>query len=203
MSAKIIGISGSPRKGKSTSYFLGLCLQAAKEARGIETALIELADLSINGCIACDVCQSELTCSQEDDFQQLLHILSSKDLAGLIVASPVYFGIMTAQAKAFLDRCVALRRNGMLLRNKVGGALAVGGFRHGGQETVIHAIHAAMLIQDMIIVGDGHSTSHFGGTGWSGLPEGYQQDEFGKTTACNLGHRVAEVALKMHQENKG
>jgi multimeric flavodoxin WrbA len=197
MTAKIIGVSGSPRKGMSTSFFLKQCLQAAEETAGISTELIELADMNIQGCIACGTCTKEFSCSQEDDFQQFLSLFSDQNLAGLIVASPVYFGTMTSQTKAFLDRCVVFRRNGAMLRNKAGGALAVGGFRHGGQETTIHSIHSAFLIQDMVIVGDGNTTFHFGGTGWSGHPDGYEKDEFGIATVKNLGLRVAEVALKM------
>jgi multimeric flavodoxin WrbA len=119
-------------------------------------------------------------------------------LAGLILATPVYFGGMTAQAKAFLDRCVPLRRNGFMLRNKVGGVLAVGGARNGGQELTIQMVHAAMLVQDMIIVSDGLPTSHFGGTCCSENKPDISGDEYGLTTAANLGRRVAEVAAKLH-----
>ena len=85
-----------------------------------------------------------------------------------------------------------------MLRDKIGGVIAVGGFRHGGQETTIHAVHAAMLIQDMIIVGDGHTTYHYGGTIWSGHPEGFQKDVFGLETVRNLGRRVASSASRLH-----
>jgi hypothetical protein len=54
-----------------------------------------------------------------------------------------------------------------------------------------------MLIQDMVIVGDGYNTYHFGGTLWSGHPNGYEQDEFGLETARNLGRRVVDVAQRM------
>ena len=88
------------------------------------------------------------------------------------MATPVYMGSMTSQGKAFLDRCVSLRRNGFLLRNKVGGVIAVGGVRNGGQSLTIQAVQAALLVQDMVIVSDGRPTAHFGGTVWSGHPDG-------------------------------
>lgn len=199
MTAKIIGISGSPRKEKSSTFFLRHCLEAAAESPGVQTELYELADMNINGCISCDQCKKDFSCSQDDDFQKFLTVFSDTDIAGLIIATPVYLGTMSSQTKAFLDRCVVFRRNKAMLRNKVGGAIAVGGFRHGGQETAIHAIHSAMLIQDMVIVGDGNTTFHFGGTGWSGHPEGYEKDEFGMATVKNLGNRVAEIALQMQK----
>ncbi len=200
MSIKIIGVSGSPRSDKSTFFALKTCFEAitSQQHDHVETEIIDLSKLTINGCTACGKCTKEPVCSQDDDFNTIIPILSDPEVAGVIIATPVYFGTMTAQTKAFLDRCVLLRRNGAMLRNKVGGVIAVGGFRHGGQETTIHAIHAAMLIQDMVIVGDGNTTFHFGGTVWSGHPDGYEKDQFGLDTVKNLGQRVAEVALKLH-----
>lgn len=197
---KIVGISCSPRKGKSTRYALEVCLQAVKETvPEVETILIEIAEMKINGCIACGKCMKVLECSQEDDFVKMIPILSDSELAGLVVATPVYFGSMTSQCKAFLDRCVMFRRNGFLLRDKVGGVIAVGGFRSGGQELTIQSVHAAMLVQDMIVVSEGKPTSHYGATLWSGHPDGVEKDTFGLETARNLGKRVAEVAAKMHK----
>jgi multimeric flavodoxin WrbA len=197
---KIVGISCSPRKGKSTKYALDVCLQAVKEmVPDIETLLIELSEMKINGCLACGKCMKILECSQEDDFPKMIPILSDPELAGLVVATPVYFGSMTSQCKAFLDRCVMFRRNGFLLRNKVGGVIAVGGFRSGGQELTIQSVHAAMLVQDMVVVSEGKPTSHYGATLWSGHPDGIEKDTFGLETARNLGKRVAEVAVKMHR----
>ncbi len=199
MTIKIIGVSCSPREGKSTRFALEACLEAARTAPGnAETELIDLAEMKFNGCLGCGKCTKKFECVQKDDFQNIIPIMSDPQVGALIIASPVYFGTMTSQAKAFLDRCVILRRNGTLLRNKVGGAIAVGAFRHGGQETTIHAVHAAMLIQDMILVGDGFNTSHFGGVCWSGFPDGYEKDEQGLETARNLGKRVAEIAAKIH-----
>jgi len=197
---KVVGISCSPRKGKSTFYALETCLQAAKEAAsGVETILVELSEMKINGCIACGKCMKVLECSQEDDFVKMIPILSDSELAALVIATPVYFGSMTSQCKAFLDRCVMFRRNGFLLRNKVGGVIAVGGVRNGGQELAIQAVQAAMLVQDMVVVSEGRPTSHYGATLWSGHPDGIEKDTFGLETARNLGKRVAEVAGRMHR----
>jgi multimeric flavodoxin WrbA len=195
MPKTIIGVSCSPRSGQSTHFAMKTCLETIEsEFSDISTHFIDLGKLTINGCIACGKCTKEPVCSQKDDFEAIIPLMSDPDVVGLIIATPVYFGTMTSQAKAFLDRCVLLRRNGALLKNKVGGVISVGGFRHGGQETTIHSIHASMLIQDMIIVGDGNTTFHFGGTVWSGHPDGYEKDTFGMDTVKNLGRRVATVA---------
>ena len=197
---KIIGVCCSPRKGKTTYYALEQCLQAVREsAPDMETGLFELADYRFGGCLACGQCTKGLKCSQEDDFEKILVPLTDPALAGLIVATPVYLGSMTSQCKAFLDRCVPLRRNGFLLRNKVGGVIAVGGVRNGGQSITIQAVQAAMLVQDMIVVSDGKPTAHYGGTVWSGTPGGVEADAFGLETVRNLGKRLAEVAQMIHR----
>ena len=104
---------------------------------------------------------------------------------------------MTSQCKAFLDRSVVFRRNGFIFRNKVGGVLAVGGVRNGGQELTIQAVQAAMLCHDMICVSDGLNTSHFGGALWSGGANGIEGDKIGLDTAENLGRRVIQVAYQL------
>lgn len=196
---KIIGVSASPRKEQSTFFILEECLVEARVTAetagfGLETETIDLAKLKINGCIACDACKKGLLCSQKDDFRELIEKLADPEIVGIIIASPVYMGSMSSQAKAFIDRSVLFRRNGFRFKNILGGALAVGGSRNGGQELTIQAIHAGMMIHDMIIVGDG---DHFGGTAWGRYPEGYNADTTGITTARSLGRRMVEVAGKM------
>lgn len=200
---KIIGISTSPRKNKSTHFLLEQCLNEVKftaEAAGgnIDVELIDLSPLKFHGCISCDTCKKSMSCSQQDDFQPLIPKLADPKVAGIIVATPVYMGSMSSQAKAFLDRTVLFRRNGFMFKNKLGGVIAVGGSRNGGQELTIQAVHAAMMIHDMIIVGDG---DHFGGAAWANHPDGYEGDTTGIATAKNLGRRMGEVARMMQKEN--
>ncbi len=198
---KIIGIAGSPRRGKSSKFLLERCF-AALEAEATElgqtiaTEIIDLAGMKFNGCVACDFCKKDLQCSQKDDFQPMLEKFADPDLVGIVVSTPVYMGSMTAQTKAFLDRTVAHRRNGFLFKDKLGGVITVGGSRNGGQELTIQGVHAAMMIHDMIIVGDG---GHFGGITWGNHPDGYEGDIIGLDTALKLGERMAQVALKLNK----
>jgi len=195
---KIIGICCSPRKEKTTYFALKSALDAIKEAYpDMDTELIDLAGKDINGCISCGACVKKLECSQDDDFNGLVPLLADEDVKGLIVATPVYLGSMSSQCKAFMDRCVMFRRNGFLFRDMVGGVIAVGGVRNGGQTATIQHIHAVMLVQDMILVGDGKPGAHFGGTMWSGMTEGIETDEVGMATVKSLGKRVAGLALRL------
>lgn len=191
---KIVGIACSPRKGKSTTAAVRAALDAAKAATSdLDVELIELAGLKIPGSVAAGVPLAE---GEGDDFPKLVPKLADPKVAGIIVGSPVYFGNMSALCKAFLDRCIAFRKMGFALSNKVAGVLAVGGARNGGQELTVQSIQVALLCQEMIVVGDGRPSARLGAMLWS---QGDQvtEDEVGLSTARNLGRRVAEVALRV------
>ena len=105
---------------------------------------------------------------------------------------------MSSLCKAFLDRCGMFRKNNFALSGKVGAVLAVGGVRNGGQELTIQSVQAALMCHEMVIVGDGRPTGHFGATLWNNGDDDISDDEFGVSTAKNLGRRVAEVALRLN-----
>ena len=193
-SIKILGVCCSPRKGQTTATSLRVCLEAARGVgENVETELIELAGLKINGSLAAGI---PLESGARDDFPALVPKLSDPKVAGIIIGTPVYMGNMTSLCKAFLDRCSVFRR-GFTFSNKVAGVVAVAGGRNGGQELTIRSVHNSLLGLSMIIVGDGPPTGHWGGTVWSGHPGGVTNDEYGMKTVKNLGHRVGDVALRL------
>ncbi len=194
---RIIGICCSPRPQKSTYEAMTECLAAARETEGVATRLIELAGKIVGPCLDCGICKEGPSCGIPDDFGEIIEAIQDPAFAGLIVGTPVYFGMMTAQCKALLDRSVVFRRNGWMLRNKVGGVLAVGRVRNGGQELAIQGVRTAMLCHDMLCVSDGRPTAHFGAALWSGAPGGLVADEEGLETARNLGRRVAELVTRV------
>jgi len=192
---RIIAISCSPRKGKTTATALGVCLQAVKEVSNrIETELIELADFKIPGNVAAGVPLQE---GEQDDFPKLIPKLTDAKVSGIIIGTPVYFGNMSSLCKAFLDRCIALYQPDFALSGKVAGVVAVGGSRNGGQEATIQSVQMSLFCHEMILVGNGRPSSRLGGTVWSGIKGGVLEDEFGMTTTKALGRRVAEVALRL------
>lgn len=190
---KIVGVCCSPRKGKTTAAAMQICLDAAKAVSPeVEVELIELAGLKIPGGVAAGV---PLEPGEKDDFPALAEKLGSPAVAGIVVGTPVYFGNMSSLCKALIDRCMTFRKNNFGLSNKVGGVLAVGAARNGGQELTTQSVLAALLCQEMIVVGDGKPTAHIGGTLINDGKDSISGDEFGTATARNLGRRVAEVAL--------
>jgi len=191
---KIVGVSCSPRKGKTTATAVQICLDAAKAVSpSVEVELIDLGGMAINGSVAAGIPLPE---GQQDDFLPLVPKLSDPRVAGIIVGSPVYFGSMSSLCKAFLDRCMVFRRNNFAMSNKVAGVVAVGGMRNGGQELTIAGVQAILMAHEMILVGDGRPTAHRGATLWNNGKDDISQDDLGVSTAKNLGRRVAEVALR-------
>lgn len=195
---RIVAVACSPRKGKTTFQSLGICLQAAKEEApsAIETELIELADLEIPAALAAGI---PLKPGQQDDFPPVAEKLADRSVRAVIVGTPVYFGSPSALCKAFLDRCIALRARGMALANRIGAAVAVGGVRNGGQELALQVVQAALLCQEMLVVGDGRPTAHFGATVWNDGHDDISRDEFGVTTLKNLGRRVAQAVVMLER----
>ncbi|MCC6127324.1 MAG: flavodoxin family protein [Pirellulales bacterium] len=194
---KIVGICCSPRKGKTTAAALRTCLEAVRaELPGAETELIELAGMKIPGGPAAGV---PLEAGEKDDFPALIPRLADPKVAGIVIATPVYFGNMSYLCKAFLDRCMVFFKD-RSLANKVAGVIAVGGARNGGQELTVRSVQVALMSQQMIVVGDAPPSGHWGGTVWSGIEGGVEKDDFGLATARNLGRRVAGVAKLLYAD---
>ena len=99
---KVLGIRGSPRRGSNSTALLGHLLAGARDA-GAETELITPWRLQIKPCLACDGCIDDGRCVIDDDFQHVRDSILSSD--ALVLATPVYFGAVSAQLKALIDRC--------------------------------------------------------------------------------------------------
>ena len=102
---KVIGIAGSPRRGGNTDLLLAEVLRGAA-SRGAEVKAIVLNDLKITPCQHCDACLEKGKCRIEDDMQTVYRELEEADR--IVIASPIQFMGVTAQAKAMIDRCQAL-----------------------------------------------------------------------------------------------
>jgi len=191
---KVIGLVGSPRNG-NTKFLVSLALRECRKL-GLETELVHLGKMDISPCRACDKCRKEGRCVIKDDFHEVA--VKIENSAGIIIGSPVYFGGVSAEMKAFMDRTRYLRRK-EALKDKVGGAIAVGGSRQGGQEFVLHQIHSFFLIHGMIVVGD-EKTMHFGGAGVGSKEKDAERDETGKETSKNLGRHVGGVVRKLSHQ---
>jgi multimeric flavodoxin WrbA len=197
MKITVLGISGSPRKDGNTSTLVRKALSACK-SRGAEMQFIELAGREIKYCTDCNTCVEEngYKCPKKDDVEQILESMKKAD--AIIVGSPTYFASVSGQLKTLFDRTLPLRRNGMALAGKVGGAISVGGSRNGGQENVVRDIQNWMLVHEMVVVSD-KRTAHFGGISVARGIGDAGKDETGLATAENLGTKVYETVSRMKQ----
>ena len=121
---KILGISCSPRIKGNTVVLLEEVFRGARQ-EGAETELYSVSDKKIEPCQGCMSCRETGECVIEDDMKGLSNKMISAD--GIVFGTPVYFYNMTAQAKAIIDRTIALNRPERTLANKVGAVVAVAG----------------------------------------------------------------------------
>jgi len=192
----ILGISCSPRKGKTTATAIQVALDAAKTVSPqIDVELIDLGGLEVAGWQGGAKPSAGMS-SINDDFDLLLPKFQDPSLGGLIIGSPSYFRSMSSLCKAFLERLAALRSPKLLLADKPVGVLSVGAYRNGGQELVIQQILTAMLCHEVFAVG-GKPSAHQGATLWNAYKDDIMKDEFGIDSAKKLGIRVAEAALRL------
>jgi len=192
-SVLVLGVSCSPRKGKTTATAMTAALEAAgKVDPRITTKLIDLGGLTITGS---DGSSSSAAVNVADDFNDILEDFEKPNLGGLMIGSPCYFRSMSSLCKAFLERLAVLREPALQLADLPVGALSVGAYRNGGQELVIEQILTVMLCHECMLVG-GKPKAHQGATLWNAYKDDITQDEFGMESARNLGIRVAEAALK-------
>ncbi len=173
----IVGICGSPRK-QATEYVLEQALAMLKE-KGFETALWTVRGKWLEYCTHCDFCLKEKNCQIQDDMEELYELLAKAK--GIIFASPVYNGGVSAQIKTVMDRTRSLSAaDKNFFKGKIGMGITVGGDRAGGQELAQWQIHTFYLINGMIPVGGGPFGANLGANYWSkDTLEGVKLDEEG------------------------
>lgn len=187
----ILGICSSPHANGNTAYSLRYALEIIS-AKGIETNYISLFDKKIAPCSGCFKCSNE-KCIYNDDMDYICGALSKCD--GLILASPVYMGLINGLMKNMMDRTVKLRATGKFqLSGKVGAGIACGYFRNGGQELTLQCMHTYFLQQDMFAIADGPPYCHSG----AAIAEQAQTDTIGLKTVENISLRMIKAVTEKH-----
>jgi len=164
MKLMIVGISGSPRE-QATEYVLKEALRMLSE-KGFKTLFWTVRGKWVEFCAHCDYCLQNKECVVQDDVQELYTLLT--EAKGVIFATPVYNGGVSAQTKALMDRTRALvAADKNVFKGKVGMGIVVGGDRNGGQEFALMQIHTFYIINGMIPVSGGFFGANLGATFWS------------------------------------
>ncbi len=102
---KIMIIDGGPRKNMNTAAMVEKFAEGAREA-GAEVKIVRLYDIDYKGCRSCMACQLKGkrvdSCRFKDGLTDILAECAAAD--GLVLASPIYYGEVTAQLRAFYER---------------------------------------------------------------------------------------------------
>lgn len=106
---KILALLGSPRKKGNTALLLDEYLRGIKDSnKDAEIVKVFLQEKKISGCTACEACRNVTIgqCAIKDDMQELYPLFRQADM--VVYATPIYWWSVSAQLKAFMDRCYAL-----------------------------------------------------------------------------------------------
>jgi multimeric flavodoxin WrbA len=122
---RILGITGSPRKGGNTDLLLDAALSGA-QSMGADVEKIVVDKLNISPCREHYGCLEDGNCVIRDDMDALYPKLLEADV--IVIASPMFFYGITAQLKALIDRCQALWARKHVLKQSWPGAGRKGAF---------------------------------------------------------------------------
>jgi multimeric flavodoxin WrbA len=101
---KVLAFQGSPRIEGNTDVLLKETLKPIHES-GHDVRLFKLNFMSIKPCQDCGGCDKTGRCIINDDMDEIYDAIRQADR--IILASPIFFFNLSAQAKIMIDRCQA------------------------------------------------------------------------------------------------
>ena len=115
---KVLGIGGSPRVGGNSDLLLDETLRGSRAA-GASTEKIVLNRLRFRPCQECGGCDDTGVCVIKDDMRLLYKKVLTSD--AVVMASPIFFGSLSGQAKMMIDRfhCLWVERRVLGKKPKV------------------------------------------------------------------------------------
>jgi multimeric flavodoxin WrbA len=188
---KILMFNGSPRPDGNTKILLD---EVAKELQGnkIEVEHFQIGGKLLHGCTGCRKCienKDEKCIIDNDEINIWLQKIKEAD--GFILGSPVYFGDITPELKAFIDRIgYVTRANGHMLKRKIGAAVIA--VRRAGGLTAFDTVNRFFLINQMIVPGSSYWNIGIGGAKGDVL-----NDAEGLQTMQTLGKNIVWLLKKL------
>lgn len=113
---KIAAFNGSPRQGGNTELLLNQAIRGAKEA-GHDIRVFNLNLMKIRHCQDCGGCDSTGLCIIDDEMKEIYSLIRTADR--IILASPIFFFGLSAQAKTIIDRCQSFWCEKYLLKKPI------------------------------------------------------------------------------------
>ena len=190
---KVIALNGSARKNGNTAILLNTVLEELQR-EGMETELIQMAGSALPGCRACYKCfkNKNRHCSVETD---MLNEVIDKMLAaeGILLGSPTYFSDVSANMRAFIERCgFVARANDYMFKRKVGAAVVA--VRRAGAIPAFSGMNLFLHYMQMIMPGSSY---------WSmalGRDIGdVRKDEEGMQIMRDLGRNMAWLMKQIYR----
>ncbi|MDR2624636.1 MAG: flavodoxin family protein [Methanobrevibacter sp.] len=187
--AKVVLLSGSPRKDSNSMEILDICAKSI-ESKDVDTEIVSLRGMNVESCIACNECNTKGNCVLKDGLDKIIDKI--RDAEGFIPVAPVYFGTARGDIMAALQRIGKVSKgNGKFLSWMVGGPIAVA--RRGGQSLTLQEMSMFFPINDMIMVGSDYWNIVFA------LEEKTaHEDEEGVATIRKFGENVASLIKKIN-----
>jgi multimeric flavodoxin WrbA len=182
---QIIALLASPRgRTGNTGRLLELVVDAA-ERRGANVEWVELSGEDVLPCVACDACHRTGCCARKDGFEAVRRRLLQAD--ALVLGSPNYVFNVSAQMKAFMDRCCGVIHC-QAFRGKYGASVVTSG--GGGEEGVTEILNRFLLSTGVVPVGSVWATT--GGAVAGELPAEVRSAaaELGETLVDACRHRA-------------
>ncbi|MDI6642668.1 MAG: flavodoxin family protein [Candidatus Hodarchaeaceae archaeon] len=137
----VLALAGSPVKGGSTDRLLDQVLRGTR-TKDASVEKIYLCDLKITPCNSCGKCEKTGVCPIDDDMKWLYKKLLKSHV--IILASPIYFMGLPAQAKSMIDRCQSIWVERFKLKKKFGKKDRMGFFISVGNMTRPHLFKGAV-----------------------------------------------------------
>jgi multimeric flavodoxin WrbA len=161
----IIAICGSPRAGGNTGVLMNGALAPLREA-GHDITVYPLNRMNIRPCQDCGGCTGTGVCVVRDEMAGIFAAIRTAER--IILASPIFFYGLSAQAKAMVDRCQCFWCEKYLLkrpipagpRGRKGLFLLVGGRK---REDAAHCAGASATAFFRTVNVPEHETLFFGG----------------------------------------
>jgi len=158
---RVLAVNGSPRERGNTYLMLRrVCDRLA--GAGMEIDEVNLHAVGVAPCGACMICvqTKDGQCHGENDAaNELIERTRRADV--VLLGSPVYFGSLTGQMKAYMDRIGFVnRQGGNFLRRKTGAAVVPA--RRAGQLFTFAELNMWFLISGMIVPGSSYWNVGFG-----------------------------------------
>lgn len=156
---RVLIVTASPRSAGNSTVLAAEAARGAADAGG-DVRTVGLADLAIGPCRACDGCRKAGAkgCVLDDDMAALHPDVKAAD--AILIASPVYWFTMSAQAKIFMDRLYAFgAKNYRELRGKRAGVILTSGdvgLRSSGAINAVNAFRDAFAYLGVSVAGFVH-----------------------------------------------